>query len=135
MQNVLFNRKSCHKTACSTLFFKNVCVHVHRIQIRYSENVMIIPAWQDFKASLLFKKYDWNFYNEQVLFLLPEKQRSLLWPKVGKQMQQEFRSHNLELAKLTFLTIIFLSFSKVSFRNSGSLHPKSYMFKKSTLSQ
>lgn len=56
------------------LFLKNVYVHVHRIQITYSEKVMIISACQNyFKAGLLFKKYYWNLYNDHVLFLLTEK--------------------------------------------------------------
>lgn len=96
---------------------------------------MIIPAWQDFKASLLFKKYDWNFYNEHVLFLLTEKQRSLLWLKGGQTDATRVQVTQFRTRKLTFLMIMFLSFSKVSFINSGSLHPKSHTFKKSTLNR
>lgn len=41
--------------------------------------VMNISAWQDFKAGLLFKKHDWNFHNDHVLFLLTEKNNEALF--------------------------------------------------------
>lgn len=57
--------------------------------------VMNISAWQDFKAGLLFKKHDWNFYNDHVLFLLTEKNNEALF-SLKRAKQMEVKSHTLE---------------------------------------
>lgn len=74
------------------------------------------------------------FIMSMYYFLLTEKQ-SILWLKVGQTDAARVQITQFRTCKLTFLMIIFLSFSKVSFINSGSLHPKSYTFKKLTLNR
>lgn len=92
--------------------------------------VMNISAGQDFKAGLLFKKHDWNLYNDHVLFLLTENNNEALSSlKRAKQMHQR-SSHTLENLGINLTDHDTPSLPNVSFFYSSSLHPKSYLFKK-----